>query len=69
MSERAGSDANPFPKIGAPATRALENAGVHSMAELTQWSERELLALHGMGPKAVGILGEHLAADGLAFKN
>ena len=28
-----------------------------------------MLALHGMGPKAVGILREHLAAEGLAFKS
>jgi hypothetical protein len=65
-SLRAGS--SPFPKIGAPATRALENADVRSMGELENWSERDLLALHGMGPKAVRILREHLAAEGLSLK-
>ena len=57
----------PLPKIGAPATRALENAGVHSLEELADWSEPGVLALHGMGPKAVGILRERLADLGLTF--
>lgn len=61
--------AGPFPKIGAPATRALENAKVRNMEELATWAERDLLDLHGMGPKAVGILREHLAAMGLGFKS
>ena len=59
----------PFPPIGAPATRALENAGVQGLEELTGWSEREVLALHGMGPKAVGILRGRLADEGLAFRS
>ena len=56
-----------LPRIGAPATRALANAGVTSLEALTTWSEADLLALHGMGPKAVGILREHLAAQGLGL--
>ena len=56
-----------LPRIGAPATRALANAGVTSLEDLTTWSEADLLALHGMGPKAVGILREHLAAQGLGL--
>lgn len=58
-----------FPKIGAPAMRALENADVRGLTDLVNWSERDLLALHGMGPRAVGILREHLAAEGLAFSS
>jgi predicted flap endonuclease-1-like 5' DNA nuclease len=58
-----------LPKIGAPATRALEHAGVHGLEELADWSEKDLLALHGMGPRAVGILREHLAEQGLAFRS
>ena len=57
-----------LPKIGAPATRALDDADVKDLEDLTDWSERDLLALHGMGPKAVDVLREHLAAKGLAFK-
>jgi hypothetical protein len=66
--DRSRTGSSSFPRIGAPATRALENAGVRSVAELPNWSERDLLALHGMGPKAVGILRERLASEGLTFK-
>jgi hypothetical protein len=67
--EHSRTASGPFPKIGAPATRALENADVWGLEELANWTERDLLTLHGMGPRAVGILREHLAAAGLAFKS
>lgn len=56
-----------FPKTSAPAQRALENAGYTRLEQLTGVTEREVLALHGMGPKALRILREALAARGLAF--
>ncbi|MBI5933218.1 MAG: DUF1801 domain-containing protein [Chloroflexi bacterium] len=57
-----------LPRIGAPATRALEAAGYTSLKQLTKVSEAELAQLHGMGPKALGILREALKAQGLSFK-
>jgi predicted flap endonuclease-1-like 5' DNA nuclease len=57
-----------FPKTSAPAARALAGAGYTRLAQLTKVTEKELLQLHGMGPKAVRILREALAAQGLAFK-
>ena len=59
---------NDFPKIGAPATRALEAAGYSSLEQLTKITEAELGQLHGMGPKALGILRETLKQKGLSFK-
>jgi uncharacterized protein YdhG (YjbR/CyaY superfamily) len=59
---------NDFPKIGAPATRALEAAGYSRLEQLTKVSEVELAQLHGMGPKALGILRETLKEKGLSFK-
>ena len=56
-----------LPKIGAPALRALAAAGYHRLDQLTQVSEAELLRLHGMGPKAIGILRQVLQERGLAF--
>jgi hypothetical protein len=56
-----------FPKIGAPALRALTAAGYHHLEQLTQVNAAELLRLHGMGPKAIGLLRQALAAQGLAF--
>jgi len=57
-----------FPKIGAPATRALEAAGYTHLEQLTKVTEAELGQLHGMGPKALRILRETLQAQGLSFK-
>ena len=59
---------NDFPKIGAPATRALKTAGYSRLEQLTKVSEAELGQLHGMGPKALVILRETLKEKGLSFK-
>ena len=58
---------NNFPKTSAPAQRALDGAGYLRLEDLTKVSEAELLTLHGMGPKAVGILKAALEEKGLAF--
>jgi hypothetical protein len=57
-----------LPKIGAPATRALEHIGITTLEQLTRVTEAELLQLHGIGPKAFRIIQETLKANGLAFK-
>jgi predicted flap endonuclease-1-like 5' DNA nuclease len=57
-----------LPRIGAPATRALEAAGRRRLAQVAELSEAELLALHGVGPRAVRILREALAAKGLSLR-
>lgn len=56
-----------FPKIGKPATQALHHAGYTQLEQLTAVTEKQLLKLHGMGPKAMGILREALAEQGLSF--
>jgi len=67
MAQEQQNQPTPFPKTGAPALRALNAAGYTHLEQLTQVSEADLLKLHGMGPKALGILREALAAKGLAF--
>jgi len=47
-----------LPWIGRPARAALAVAGVTRRADLASWTERDLLALHGVGPKAVRLLRE-----------
>lgn len=60
--------AGDFPRaIGRPATRALAAAGYTRLDQLAGVTERDLLRLHGMGPKALGILREALHARGQAF--
>jgi predicted RecB family nuclease len=55
------------PGVSNPARRALEGAGVTTLADLTQHRRSDLLALHGMGPKAMRALDEALAERGLAY--
>ncbi len=49
--------------LAAPARRALENEGIQTIEHLSQYSENELLSLHGMGkssiPKLKIILEKH----------
>jgi predicted flap endonuclease-1-like 5' DNA nuclease len=54
--------------IGKPANAALVARGVTTLAQLASMTERELLAVHGVGPKAVRILRDTLAQHGLAFR-
>jgi DNA-directed RNA polymerase alpha subunit len=51
--------------IGRPALRALRAAGVDRLSEVARRREEELLALHGVGPKAVRLLRAELAERGL----
>ena len=55
--------------LGGPATRALAGAGITSLADVAARSEQELLALHGVGPRAIRILSEELAARGMVFRS
>lgn len=65
---KSKQETSPFPKIGSPATNALLAAGYKNLKQLTKVSEAELGQLHGMGPKALGILRDALKAQGLSFK-
>jgi len=58
-----------LPKISAPAQRALTSAGITKLEQLTKVTEAELGQLHGMGPKALGLLREALKAKGWSFKH
>lgn len=61
------SDAFP-PAMGRPANAALVDRGVTTLDQVAAMTERELLAVHGVGPKAVRILRQELASWGLAFR-
>ena len=53
--------------LSQPALRAFAAAGYTRLADLARVSEAELLALHGVGPKAIRILRPALEARGLRF--
>ncbi len=54
--------------LAAPARRALEGAGLTTLAKLAKKSEAQVVELHGMGPNAMTKLRASLAKDGLSFK-
>ena len=68
--QRRSKEAEPdtgFPRgIGRPATNALRAAGYTRLGQLAGVPEKELLALHGFGPKALRIIRETLAAQAAA---
>jgi len=49
-----GKDALPW--IGAPAASALQAIGVTKASQLKEFSEKDLLKIHGIGPKAIRLL-------------
>lgn len=54
--------------IGKTAARELSLGGIVSLEQVARHSQEELLAIHGVGPKAIRTLGEALAAKGLGYK-
>lgn len=65
---KAPQSSSDLPKISVPARRALESVGVTTLKQLTDFTEAELLMLHGMGPKAIRILREALKSKGWSFR-
>lgn len=53
----------------APARRALENKGITTLEQLSNFSEEEILQLHGMGPSTIPKLKKALKENGLNFKH
>ncbi len=65
MSTRATPEQiGELPKIGRPATAALLAADVTTLDGVAAMGEAELLALHGVGPRAIRILRAALEREG-----
>jgi hypothetical protein len=58
-----------FPRLSAPACRALSGAGYASLAQLAQVPESDLKKLHGMGPTAIAALRAAFDERGLSFRS
>jgi DNA-directed RNA polymerase alpha subunit len=56
-------------ELSAPARRALENNGITTIQELANFSEKEILQFHGMGPASLPKLRSALKENGLSFRN
>ncbi len=61
-------EGTPLPRsIGAPATRALRQAGLTSLESLGAVTEQQVAAMHGVGPVAIARLREAMADAGLSW--
>jgi hypothetical protein len=59
---------NDLPEIlSNPARQALIHAGYLTLKQVATMTEKELLALHGVGPKTIVILRPIFAERGLSF--
>lgn len=54
-------------KLGAPAERALAQAGIQSLHDLTRFRLKEIKQLHGVGSTAIKKLQDALESVGLEF--
>jgi len=54
--------------LSNPARKALEHHGITTLQKLSAFTEREILRLHGMGPRSMPMLRDALHAKGLTFK-
>lgn len=52
-----------FDQLSKPARRALQSIGITSYDEVIQYSEQDLLSLHGFGPKGLRLLKEELKSQ------
>lgn len=57
-----------LPKLSRPARSALSAIGIETLEALTRLSEREFLALHGVGPASLPTIRAALDAAGLNFR-
>ena len=55
-------------ELSAPARSALEHQGISTLTDLATYSEREILKLHGMGPRSMPTLRNALLRKGLSFR-
>jgi hypothetical protein len=69
MKRKQEQPESDFPKLAAPARRALAGAGYTRLEQLTKVSEAEIKQLHGIGNNALEQLRSALAEKGLSFSD
>lgn len=55
-------------KLSAPARNALVFEGIDTLEKLSNYTEKEILKLHGVGPASLPIMRTSLEEEGLSFK-
>ena len=59
---------DPFAQLARPAQRALANANIKTLKQLSEITEVELMQLHGIGKNALQTLNAIMADNDLLFK-
>jgi hypothetical protein len=68
MRKRKKTEAEFLALLPAPARRALECLAINSLKRLSEFTEKELLAQHGLGPGTIPKLKKALGQAELALK-
>lgn len=55
-------------KLSSPARSALVHEGINTLQELSTYTEKEILKIHGIGPASMPTMRTLLAEEGLSFK-
>lgn len=53
--------------LSNPSLNAMALVGITRLEQLSQITEKDLLALHGVGPKTIRILAPVMAERGISF--
>lgn len=67
MSNQTSTNADLPKGLSDPARRALATIGITRLDQLTAHHEKDILNLHGMGPKGIRTLREALAERSASF--
>jgi predicted RecB family nuclease len=52
-----------------PARRALQNNGIQSLDDLSQFTEKDITLFHGLGPKSIALIKKLMLENKTSFKN
>lgn len=55
-------------RLSAPARRAFIHHGITTLEKVAEYPEKEILKLHGVGPKTIPVLRLALDERGINFK-
>lgn len=56
-------------KLGKPAQRGIQDAGITTLEQFSNYSEKEIYELHGIGMNAMIVIRSILEENGLGFSD
>lgn len=57
-----------FADMASPVRGALEHKGIKTLKQLSKYTEKEILNMHGIGPSSMPLFKKKLKDAGLSFK-